>query len=160
MSVYITERPLLLGDLLAEGQYPQCGGLAVFGGTVRNHHLDRPVLRLRYTAYEPVAARLMREIEDKAREKFGAPHCRVVHRIGMLEIGDTAIYCVTRAPHRAEAFAACRWIVDEVKHTVPVWKEEFYADGTSAFVQGCCIRADAPEQQQHHPHHHSHHEHA
>lgn len=147
--MYLSHEPLQLQPLLAEGLYPQCGGLAVFGGAVRNHHLDRPVLRLRYTGYEPLAARLMREIEDAARVRFGAPYCRVVHRLGMLEIGDVAIYCVTRAPHRAEAFAACRWIVDEVKHTAPIWKEEFYADGNSTFVQGCCIRTDEPHQTAH-----------
>ena len=153
-AMHLTEESLQLQPLLAEGEYPECGGLAVFGGAVRNHHEGRPVLRLRYTAYQPVAERLMREIEQAAREKFGAPYCRVVHRLGLLEIGDVAIYCVTRAPHRAEAFAACRWIVDEVKHGVPIWKEEFYADGTSAFVQGCCIRTDDDRAE------HRHHEHA
>ncbi|HVT34756.1 MAG TPA: molybdenum cofactor biosynthesis protein MoaE [Nevskiaceae bacterium] len=142
MSPHLTELPLQLPSLLAEGEYPQCGGLAVFGGAVRNHHEGKPVLRLRYTAYRPLAERLMREIEQHARRHYGLPHCRVQHRIGLLNIGDVAIYCVTRAPHRAEAFDACRWVVDEVKHRVPIWKEEFYADGSSAFVQGCCIRAD------------------
>ncbi len=152
--MYLSETPLSLGELLAENQYPQCGGLAVFGGAVRNHHEGKPVLRLRYTAYAPLAQKLMREIEQAARDKFGAPYCRVQHRVGLLEIGDVAIYCVTRAPHRAEAFDACRWIVGEVKHTVPIWKEEFYVDGSSAFVQGCCIRQDAPPE--HHHHHHPH----
>jgi len=140
--VYLSEAPLSLDALLAEREHPDCGGLAIFGGAVRDHHQGRAVSRLRYTAYAPLAERRMRDIEAIARDKFGAPYCRVVHRVGLLEIGDVAIYCVTRAPHRAEAFAACRWIVDEVKHTVPIWKEEFYADGTSAFVQGCCIRND------------------
>jgi molybdopterin synthase catalytic subunit len=140
--VYLSEAPLQLEPLLQMERHPECGGLAVFGGTVRNHHENRPVLRLRYSAYAPLAERVMREIETEARAQFGAPWCRVVHRIGMLEIGDVAIYCVARAPHRAEAFAACRHLVDEVKHRAPIWKEEFYADGSSAFVDGCCIRTD------------------
>ena len=154
--MHLFDSALQLEPLLAEREYPQCGGLAIFGGAVRNHHEGRSVQRLRYTAYKPVAERLMREIEAQARAKFGAPYCRVVHRVGMLEIGDVAIYCVTRAPHRAEAFAACRWIVDEVKHTVPIWKEEFYADGTSAFVQGCCIRNDDEHAHDGHAHAHRH----
>ena len=155
--MHLSEAPLLLEPLLAEKQFPECGGLAIFGGAVRNHHEGKPVARRCYTSYRPVAERLMREIEAAARQKFSAPYARVVHRLGMLEIGDVAIYCVVRAPHRAEAFAACRYIVDEVKHAVPIWKEEFYADGTSAFVSGCCIRTDDDA---HHKHAHGHAEHA
>jgi molybdopterin synthase catalytic subunit len=140
--MYLSEQPLALEPLLAVGQFPDCGGLAVFAGTVRNANAGQPVLRLRYSAYAPLAEKLMREIELDTCTRLGVPYCRVVHRLGLLEIGDVAIYCVTRAPHRAEAFAACRHAVDEVKHRVPIWKEEFYADGSSAFVQGCCIRTD------------------
>lgn len=155
MTTYLTESPLELAPLLAEGRFPQCGGLAVFGGAVRNHHEGKAVVRLCYTAHAPLAERLMRKIEQQTREKFGAPHVRVQHRLGMLQVGDMAIYCVTRAPHRAEAFAACRWAVDEVKHKVPIWKEEFYADGSSAFVQGCCIRDDLEPAQTAHTHRHA-----
>jgi molybdopterin synthase catalytic subunit len=150
--MYLADAPLQLEPLLQMDRHPECGGLAVFGGTVRNHHEARPVLRLRYSAYPPLAERVMREIEAEARTRFGAPWCRVVHRVGLLEIGEVAIYCVARAPHRAEAFAACRYLVDEVKHRAPIWKEEFYADGSSAFVDGCCIRPDASAPG--HPHHH------
>jgi len=138
--VHLSEQPLALEPLLASGQFPDCGGLALFAGTIRDGNDGKRVLRLRYTGYAPLAQRLMREIEADTKRRFGIPYCRVVHRLGLLEIGDVAIYCVARAPHRAEAFAACRHAVDAVKHTVPIWKEEFYADGTSAFVQGCCIR--------------------
>lgn len=143
MHLHLTDDPLRLDALLGAGEHPDCGGLAIFAGTVRDHHGGRSVLRLRYTAYAPLAERLMGEIEASAGERFGAPHCRVAHRLGELEIGEVAIYCVARAPHRAEAFAACRYLIDEVKRTVPIWKEEFYADGTSAFVAGCSIRPDA-----------------
>ena len=115
----------------------------------------RKVTGLTYTAHEAVAARLIGEIEQRTRETFGVPYCRIQHRLGQLAIGDLAIVCVVRAPHRAEAFEACRWAVDAVKHGVPVWKEEFYADGSSAFVEGCCIRDDfddGPAHRHGHPH--------
>ncbi len=159
--LHLSAAPLQLEPLLAWGEHADCGGLAVFGGTVRNHHEGRAVLRLRYSAYAPLAERLMREIEAETCAQFALPYCRVVHRVGLLEIGDVAIYCVTRAAHRAEAFAGCRHAVDAVKHRVPVWKEEFYADGTSAFVDGCCIGPDlvGDAAHTHHTHqaHHGHH---
>lgn len=141
----IQDTPLQLEPLLAEGRYPECGGLALFAGTVRDHHDSKPVLSLTYTAYAPLAEKQIREIEQAVADKHGVPYLRVLHRVGPLSIGEVAIYCVARAPHRAEAFAACKEAVDRVKHEVPIWKEEFYADGTSAFVEGCCIRPDDEE---------------
>lgn len=141
-SERLVDAPIAIDRLLALDAHPDCGGLALFAGTVRDQHEGRSVLRLRYTAYRPLAERLIREIEQAARARFGLGYCRAVHRLGMLDIGEVAIVCVARAPHRAEAFAACRYVVDEVKHRVPVWKEEFYTDGSSAFVRGCCIRPD------------------
>ena len=165
----IQDVPLQLDPLLVWGTYPECGGLALFAGTVRDHHDSKQVRSLTYTAYAPLAERQIRDIEQAVAERHGVPYLRVVHRVGPLAIGEVAIYCVARAPHRAEAFAACKEAVDRVKHEVPIWKEEFYADGTSAFVEGCCIRPDAdaevpagarrPEAHEHDGHHHHHDEH-
>jgi molybdopterin synthase catalytic subunit len=141
---HLQEQPLRLEPLLV-ATHPDCGGLALFAGTVRDHSDGRRVLRLRYSAYAPLAERLIGAIEAETRARFGIPACRIVHRVGLLDVGDLAIVCVTRAVHRAEAFAACRHAVDAVKHRVPIWKEEFYADGGSGFVQGCCIRQDADD---------------
>lgn len=152
----IQDTPLAIEPLLAWDAYPECGGLALFAGTVRNHHDDKPVLSLSYTAYAPLAEKQIREIENAVAAKHGVPYLRVIHRVGPLTIGGLAIVCVARAPHRAEAFAACREAVDRVKHEVPIWKEEFYADGTSAFVEGCCIRPDGDDE---HAHDHAHHHH-
>jgi molybdopterin synthase catalytic subunit len=135
----IQESPLSLDALILDSARPDCGALAVFAGTVRNHHQLRPVVSLTYTAHVALAERLIREIEDQVCAQHAVPLCRVVHRIGPLGIGDVAIVAVVRAPHRKEAFAALRAAVDATKHTVPIWKEEFYADGSSAFVAGCCI---------------------
>lgn len=151
--------PLAVEPMLELHAHPECGGLALFVGTVRDHHEGRQVWRLRYTAYEPVAARVIREVEASTKERFGVPYVRIAHRLGDLIIGDVAIVCVVRAPHRAEAFEACRYAVDAVKHGAPIWKEEFYADGSSAFVEGCCIRGDGhdvPHVLPRHPTHTSH----
>jgi molybdopterin synthase catalytic subunit len=148
----LSHDPISVDALLALDAHPDCGGLAMFVGTVRDHHEGRSVARLAYTACEPVAARVIREVEAATRERFGVPYCRVQHRLGTLAIGEIAIVCVVRAPHRAEAFAACRHAVDAVKHGAPVWKEEFYTDGSSAFVEGCCIRDDlGDDHEEHHP---------
>lgn len=137
--------------------FPECGGIGIFIGTVRNHHQGKAVKALKYTAYAPVAEKMIRQIEQEIQLKYGVSYVRVVHRIGALDIGDTAIIAMAYAAHRREAFQACEEAVERVKHEVPVWKEEFYMDGTSQYVEGCCIRTDhkAPK-----PHSHEHCEHA
>jgi len=135
----LTEDPLQLDALIADSIDARSGALVVFGGTVRDHHEGRGVTHLAYSAYAPLGDRLIREIERATLAKFKVYHCRVVHRTGSLDVGEVAIYAVVRAAHRREAFAAAQYAVDRVKHEVPVWKEEFYTDGSSGFVQGCCI---------------------
>lgn len=129
---------LSLDALLAETR-DDCGALALFAGTVRDHHQGKSVLRLAYTAHMALAEKTIRGIEREVCERHGVPLCRAVHRVGELGIGEIAILAMARAPHRAEAFAALRALVDAVKHRAPIWKEEFYADGSRAFVEGCCI---------------------
>lgn len=127
-------------------QFPECGGIGVFIGTVRNHHEGKAVKVLKYTAYAPVAEKMIRQIEQEIQAKYGVSYVRVIHRIGALAIGEKAIIAMAYAAHRREAFAACEEAVERVKHEVPVWKEEFYLDGSSQYVEGCCIRKDAAEQ--------------
>lgn len=133
---------LSLDRLLADTERPDCGALAVFAGTVRNHHQGRAVTGLEYTSHVPLAERIIEEIEAQTRAQFAVPVCRVQHRIGRLDIGETAILVVVRSAHRAEAFAALRHAVDATKFRAPIWKEEFYPDGSSSFVEGCCIAPD------------------
>lgn len=139
MSKFFTQQPLDLARLMAETEHASCGGLAVFAGTVRDHHQGKAVERLIYTAYEPVAEKVIATVEQEAIEKFGVIHCRVIHRLGELGIGETAILAVVRSAHRREAFAACEYAIDQVKHRATVFKEEFYTDGTSAFVECACL---------------------
>ena len=138
----LTEEALALDALLGDTVDPRSGALVVFGGAVRNHHEGKAVTHLNYSAYEPLGEALIRQVEQETLAKFGVHHCRVVHRTGELGIGEMAIYAVVRATHRREAFAAAQYAVDAVKHRAPIWKEEFYADGSSAFVTGCCIAHD------------------
>ena len=118
-------------DALAD---PACGGYASFEGWVRDHNDGRRVLRLDYEAYEALALREGERIVQEALQRFGASRAACVHRIGELALGETAVWVGVSAAHRAEAFAACRWIIDEVKHRVPIWKKEHYVDGDSGWV--------------------------
>ena len=137
--------------------FPECGAMGIFIGTVRNHHQGKAVQALKYSAYAPVAEKMIRQIEQEIQLKYGVSYVRVVHRIGTLAIGDTAIIAMAYAAHRREAFQACEEAVERVKHEVPVWKEEFYLDGSSQYVEGCCIRKDHEVPK---PHSHEHCDHA
>ncbi|EKU51373.1 molybdopterin converting factor, subunit 2 [Acinetobacter sp. WC-323] len=139
--------------------FPECGGIDIFIGTVRNHHEGKAVKALKYTSYTPVAEKMIREIEQQVKDKYQVSYVRVMHRIGYLEVSETAIIAIAYAAHRREAFQACEEAVERVKHEVPIWKEEFFMDGTSHYVEGCCIRKDTAEstsQAERHQHvHHS-----
>ena len=132
--------------------FPECGGIGIFVGTVRNHHEGKAVQALKYTAYAPVAEKMIRQIEKEIQAKYVVSYVRVIHRVGALDIGEKAIIAIAYAAHRREAFAACEEAVERVKHEVPVWKEEFYMDGSSQYVEGCCIRKDDVDNTHaHHP---------
>jgi len=135
----IKETDLSLDDFKTIDDFPECGGIGIFIGTVRNHHDGRSVKALKYTAYRPIAEKMIRAIEQEIQNKYAVSYIQVIHRIGALDIGGKAIIAVAYAPHRREAFMACE---EAVKHEVPVWKEEFYSDGSSEYVAGCCIRKD------------------
>jgi molybdopterin synthase catalytic subunit len=109
---------------------PQDGALCLFVGVVRNENGGRPVLRLEYEAYEEMALPLMAEIEAEVRGRWPVTEVRLVHRLGPLAIGEASVAVAVASPHRAEAFAACRHAIDTLKARVPIWKKEFYADGS------------------------------
>ena len=126
-------------EWLAKPMPPHCGGLAVFAGTVRNLHEGRAVTGIRYHAHAALAERRLAEIEAEAARRFGV-ECEVAHGSGELQVGDASVIIVVRAGHRAEAFEACRWAIDTLKQTVPIWKEERYADGEPRFLEGTPIK--------------------
>jgi molybdopterin synthase catalytic subunit len=140
--------PAALRALLAD---PACGGYAAFEGWVRDHNEGAPVRRLEYEAFEALALREGERILAEAIARFGAAHAACAHRVGELAVGELAVWVGVSAHHRDEAFRACRYIIDEVKHRLPIWKKEHYANGDSGWVncERCAAAAhpsaDAPE---------------
>ncbi len=119
---------------------PGAGAYASFEGWVRDHNEGHKVHRLEYEAYEALGIKEGEKIVLEAGSRFGIAAARCVHSLGLLEIGDLAVWVGVSSAHRDEAFAACRYIIDEVKHRVPVWKKEHYADGDSGWVN--CERCE------------------
>ena len=134
---------------------PAAGGFCSFEGWVRNHHQGQAVHSLEYEAYRTLAEKEGNRIVHEAREKFEILHARCHHRVGSLAIGELAIVVVVTAAHRDAAFDACRYIIDEVKFRVPVWKKEHFADGTSGWVR--CDHCHDAGHRHHHEHGHVHH---
>ncbi len=129
--VAVLQVPLDVGKILREVSTPGSGGIDVFIGTVRNHSEGRRVRQLEYTAYVPMAEKLMRQIEDEIRRTWAVDRVALVHRIGLLEVGEISVITAVSAAHRAEAFEACRYAIDRVKSIVPIWKKEHLEEGSS-----------------------------
>jgi molybdopterin synthase catalytic subunit len=125
--VRLVREPIDLAALSAVS--PADGALALFTGVVRNENAGRAVLHLEYEAYEEMALTEMETIADEARRRWPITAIRIVHRLGRMAIGETSVAVAVASPHRAEAFEACRFAIDTLKRTVPIWKKEFYADG-------------------------------
>src|SRR3569833_732707 len=138
---------------------PTCGGYTSFEGLVRNHNEGMSVRHLEYEAFEPLAVKEGERIVAEAIKRFGIERAACVHRIGALEIGEMAVWVGASARHRDEAFRACRYIIDEVKHRVPIWIKEHYENGDSGWVycERCAApRADAGNDSQSHADDHAH----
>jgi molybdopterin synthase catalytic subunit len=145
--------PIDSGALRAELADPGCGGYAAFEGWVRDHNEGQRVRHLEYEAYEQLAVREAERIVAEALARFGVAHAAGAHRLGDLAVGELAVWVGVSAPHRDEAFLACRYIIDEIKHRLPIWKKEHYASGDSGWVN--CERCAAPGTHEHggHPAH-------
>ncbi len=120
-------------DLLPAADHA-CGGVVVFEGRVRDHDEGRAVVALEYEAYDELARREGARLLAEAGARFAPARVAAAHRLGRLVPGAVAVVVVAAAPHRQEAFAACRWLIDRIKADLPVWKREHYADGSSAWV--------------------------
>jgi len=121
--------PIDLVALARHVRAPEDGALVTFDGFVRNQSHNRPTLYLDYEAYESMALAKMREIGAQLHEKYRIHRVAIVHRLGHLEIGETSVFIAVSAPHRAAAFDACRFAIDTLKRTVPIWKKEYFEDG-------------------------------
>lgn len=111
-----------------------CGACVQFEGWVRDHNEGQRVLRLEYEVYQPLAVKEGRRILNEAIKRFGVSNACAVHRSGLLELSDTAVVVGASSPHRAAAFDACRYIIDEVKQRLPIWKKEYYENGAAEWV--------------------------
>jgi molybdopterin synthase catalytic subunit len=142
MSAFqFTRAPLDPQQLRLSLADPGCGGYAAFEGWVRDHNEGERVRRLEYEAFEALAIREGERIVAEAVARYGVAHALCAHRLGDLAIGELAVWVGVSAPHRDEAFRACRYIIDEVKHRVPIWKKEHYRNGDSGWVN--CERCAA-----------------
>jgi len=139
--------PLDTAALQREMRDESCGGFAAFEGWVRNHNEGQAVTRLEYEAFAELAEKEGARIVDEAIVRFGATRAACVHRVGSLALGDVAVWVGVSAAHRDEAFRACRFIIDEVKHRVPIWKKEHYVNGDSGWVN--CERCALPAAHEH-----------
>jgi len=146
--------PLDTAALQRDVRDESCGGFASFEGWVRNHNEGHAVTRLEYEAFAELAEKEGARIVEEARTKFGVTRAACVHRVGSLALGDVAVWVGVSAAHRDEAFRACRFIIDEVKHRVPIWKKEHYVNGDSGWVN--CERCALPAA---HTHEHAHQHH-
>ena len=129
-DLYELTRERIAGEALVERvRAGEDGAIVTFDGCVRNHSHGRSTLYLEYEGYEAMALAKLREIGQLVHEKFAIDRVAIVHRLGRLEIGESSVFIAVSAAHRAAAFEACRWAIDTLKQTVPIWKKEFFADG-------------------------------
>ncbi len=132
------------------------GGYVSFEGWVRDHNEGREVTRLEYEAFQELAVKEGERIVAAALLRFPVKHALCIHRIGSLDLSDMAVWVGVSSAHRGEAFDACRYIIDEVKHRVPIWKKEHYRSGDSGWVN--CERCAEPSHEHEHGHEHEHHD--
>jgi molybdopterin synthase catalytic subunit len=131
--IAVREAELSVDEVRAAVADRSGGGIVLFAGAVRDSDHDRGVSRLSYTAH-PSAEAELRRVAEAVAEKFGVLGVAAVHRVGELAIGDLAVVVAVSCPHRAEAFDACRALIDELKASVPIWKHQHFTDGTSEWV--------------------------
>lgn len=123
--VAITDRPIDVALLVRDIATSATGGIDVFIGTVRDNNEGKPVGAIEYTAYVPMAEELMGRIESEIRARWPVENVTIVHRIGLLRVGEISVLTAVGAPHRAASFEACRYAIERVKADVPIWKKEF-----------------------------------
>jgi molybdopterin synthase catalytic subunit len=129
MRVEIVDAPIAAEAMVAAMKAGGDGAVCVFDGIVRDNTRGRPTLYLDYEAYREMAIAQMRRLAEEAVTKFGVRDVALVHRLGRLTVGETSVLIVVASAHRAAAFDACRWLIDTLKKTVPIWKKETFADG-------------------------------
>ncbi len=133
---YLSQNSLEHLNLKQDMLSDEAGGFACFEGWVRNHNEGKKVIALEYEAFDQLCQTEAQKIFNEVRQKFDILKMKCVHRIGRLNIGEMAVWVGVSAPHRDDAFKACRYIIDEIKKRLPIWKKEYYENGDSGWV-GC-----------------------
>lgn len=144
MRVDVRDAPLSLDEVSQAVARPGAGAVVTFAGVVRDESEGRTVTRLEYQAYESMAKREIEAICDEIEAEIAGVRVAALHRVGSLAVGETAVVCAASAPHRGEAFRACRALIDRIKERVPIWKREFGPDGASwvGWVDARCTSDD------------------
>jgi molybdopterin synthase catalytic subunit len=134
---YITDEPINLASLLSKAHRPGAGAVVLFSGETRDSSDGKAVWVLEYEAHPSMAAKMIRAILQEAIDRWGLHFALAQHRTGQVNISESAVVVVTGAPHRSEAYAANRFIIDKIKHEVPIWKCEHFTDGSKVWSEGC-----------------------
>lgn len=137
-TTVVTERPLRPEEMLDLSTSPSHGAQALFLGTIRDEHEGKAVRAVTYDAFPPLAEKVLAEIAAEASKKWNA-RIAAAHRMGRLEVGDISVIVAAGCAHRAEAFEACRFVIEQIKARLPVWKKEHYTDGQSRWLEGCAL---------------------
>jgi molybdopterin synthase catalytic subunit len=127
--IALQQQPIDTAELIRHVRGPENGAIVTFDGSVRNHSQGRATKFLEYEAYETMALGKMNEIVSQLHERYAIDRVAMVHRLGHLEVGETSVFIAVSAAHRGAAFDACRYAIDTLKKTVPIWKKEFFEDG-------------------------------
>jgi molybdopterin synthase catalytic subunit len=127
--IEISSQTINIQSVIDSVSSEKAGAVDVFIGTVRDNSLSKNVVKLEYETYDAMAIKKMEELVNEAKTMWPIEKVGIVHRKGVLQIGDVAVVIAVSTPHRAESFAACQWIIDNLKKVVPIWKKEFYDDG-------------------------------
>ena len=130
----ITDKEIKISQASNRLRNKRSGAYVSFEGWIRNHNEGRHVRRLEYEVYEPIAIKEGENIIDEAKKKFDIQHASCIHRSGLMEIGECAVWVGVSSSHRKDAFEDCKFIIDEVKSRLPIWKKEYYENGDSGWV--------------------------
>ncbi len=132
--IEITHQTIDLNTLMSAATHPDCGALVMFVGSTRQWTGDAETAFLDYEAYEPLALQKMSELETSARERWPLKTVTLVHRLGRVEVTEASVAVIVASPHRSEAFEAAKWLIDELKHQVPIWKREHYVQNGAEWI--------------------------
>jgi molybdopterin synthase catalytic subunit len=127
--IYLSEESIDVESLVGPVMTPESGAVDVFVGITRNHSKGRRVTLLEYEAYEPMALKMMEHISRQASARWNIHRIAIAHRLGKVPVGEASVVIAVSSAHRAEAFEACRFLIDELKRVVPIWKREYFEDG-------------------------------